>query len=399
MIQPPKNYPVLDLTNDRNFKHFFSRDRDVLLSLLKAFLPLPEKKSIQSVEIISDKRAENTAEKEKQSTATKQSLNPTGYEKGKGATFGDFSAYKVDLKPEISNKTSITLKDSALYPSSIDGKQSILDLNIQLNTGERIDVEMQATNQPHFSKRVVFYWAKLHSTGLNKGEDYDQLYPTYSLVFTTFPVLEEELRPPSIAKGVPYVHSTPKGSEKSPVVRSFSIRLDEQPHPVLNHQLRMMFVDLSCFKKDIRQALDKKDQWCYFIKNAGRLSRDQLKLLSTKGEDMAKAVGLFDNVSARDLEWLRKRTEEREHWDRISMQAEARKKARREGHAEGKAEGHAEGKAEGMEKGMEKGMQKGREKGMEVVALNMLKEKADMSFICKVTGLSAQDIHKLKDDS
>ena len=70
---------------------------------------------------------------------------------------------------------------------------------------------------------------------------------------------------------------------------------------------------------------------------------------------MAKAVGLFDNVSVRDLEWLRKRTEERAHWDKISMQAEARRKGHAEGHAEGKAEGHAEGKAEGHAEGMEKG--------------------------------------------
>ena len=194
---------------------------------------------------------------------------------------------------------------------------------------------------------------------------------------------------------------------------------------------------MSCFKKDIRQELDKKDQWCYFIKNAGRLSRDQLililfdfqvsnlpyrkekplkrhpfqnqfGLLSTKGEDMAKAVGLFDNVSVRDLEWLRKRTEEREHWDRISMQAEARKKARREGHAEGKAEGHAEGKAEGHAEGKAEGHAQGKaeghaqgkaegmEKERQVVALNMLKEQVDMRFICKVTGMSEEEINKLK---
>ena len=327
MIQKPKKYPFIDLTNDRNFKLFFSRNKEVLLSLLKTFLPLPEKKSIQSVEIISDKRAENTAEEEKQSTATKQSL---------------------------------TLKDSALYPFSIGGKQSILDLNIQLNTGEKVDVEMQATNQPHFSKRVVFYWARLHAMGLNMSEDYAQLHPTYSLVFTTFPVLAEE--------------------KERQLINAFSIRSDRHPHSLLNSQLQMMFIDLGCFKKDIRQELDKKDQWCYFIKNAGRLSRDQLKLLSTKGEDMAKAVGLFDNVSARDLEWLRKRTEERAHWDKISMQAEARRK----GHAEGKAQGHAEG------------MEKGHAEGTQAVALNLLKEQVDIALICKVTGLSEEQVHKLK---
>ena len=116
----PKKYPFIDLTNDRNFKLFFSRNKEVLLSLLKTFLPLPEQKSIQSVEIISDKRAENTAEKEKQSTATKQS----------------------ERTASSSQKQSLTLKDSALYPFTIGGKQSILDLNIQLNTGEKVDVEM-----------------------------------------------------------------------------------------------------------------------------------------------------------------------------------------------------------------------------------------------------------------
>ena len=342
-----------------------------------------------------DKRAEDTPAREKQSTATKQgerktssfqkqSLNPTArkpviYEKGKGATFGDFSAYKVDKNRENSNKTSLTLKDSALYPFSIGGKQSILDLNIQLNTGERIDVEMQATNQPHFSKRVVFYWARLHAMGLNMSEDYAQLHPTYSLVFTTFPVLAEE--------------------KERQLINAFSIRSDRHPHSLLNSQLQMMFIDLGCFKKDIRQELDKKDQWCYFIKNAGRLSRDQLKLLSTKGEDMAKAVGLFDNVSARDLEWLRKRTEERAHWDKISMQAEARRKGHAEGHAEGMQKGHAEGMQKGHAEGMQKGMQKGRQTEKQAVALNMLKSGLDSSLICKVTGMSEEEINKLKNNT
>ena len=363
-----KNYPFIDLTNDRNFKLFFSRNKEVLLSLLKTFLPLPEKKSIQDVEIISDKKAEDT-----QSTVTKQGERET-------------SSFQ---------KQSLTLKDSTLYPFSIGGKQSILDLNIQLNTGEKIDVEMQATNQPHFSKRVVFYWARLHAMGLNMSEDYGQLHPTYSLVFTTFPVLEEE--------------------KERQLITPFSIRSDRHPHSVLNSQLQMMFVDLGCFNKDIKQALDKKDQWCYFIKNAGRISHEEFKLLSTKGEDMAKAVGLFDNVSARDLEWLRKRTEERAHWDKISMQAEARRKGHAEGmekghaegmekgHAEGMEKGHAEGMekghAEGMEKGHAEGMEKGMEKEKKAIALNMLKSCLDTSLICKITGLTVEEINKLKNIS
>ena len=46
----------LDLTYDRAFKTFFSRNKDMLLSLLKAFLPLPDKRSVQSVQLISEEK-------------------------------------------------------------------------------------------------------------------------------------------------------------------------------------------------------------------------------------------------------------------------------------------------------------------------------------------------------
>ena len=55
---------------------------------------------------------------------------------------------------------------------------------------------------------------------------------------------------------------------------------------------------------------------------------------------------------------------------------------------------------EGMEKGLRKGRKEGIEKGMmkvrEQIALNMLKEKTDIAFISKVTGLLETEIIKLK---
>ena len=55
---------------------------------------------------------------------------------------------------------------------------------------------------------------------------------------------------------------------------------------------------------------------------------------------------------------------------------------------------------EGMEKGLRKGREEGREEGMikqrEQIALNMLKEKAGIAFISKVTGLLEAEIIKLK---
>jgi len=44
----------------------------------------------------------------------------------------------------------------------------------------------------------------------------------------------------------------------------------------------------------------------------------------------------------------------------------------------------------------EKGRWEGRKEGRLEVVLNLLKEKADITFISKVTGLSAKEIKKLK---
>ena len=50
------------------------------------------------------------------------------------------------------------------------------------------------------------------------------------------------------------------------------------------------------------------------------------------------------------------------------------------------------------EEGRREGVQQGVQQGMQAVVCNMLREKADMDFISKVTGLSAEEIEKLKNN-
>ena len=52
-----------------------------------------------------------------------------------------------------------------------------------------------------------------------------------------------------------------------------------------------------------------------------------------------------------------------------------------------------------FEQGMEKGLEKGMEKGMKTVALNMLKKQIELSMISEVTGLSIEELKKLKNKS
>ena len=81
---------------------------------------------------------------------------------------------------------------------------------------------------------------------------------------------------------------------------------------------------------------------------------------------------------------------------------EAIEKNRRDRVAEreyAKEEGIEQGMKKGLEQGMKKGLEQGIEQGMALVAMNMLKNKMNMDLIAQMTGLSEEEILKLKKKS
>ena len=134
------------------------------------------------------------------------------------------------------------------------------------------------------------------------------------------------------------------------------------------------------FKNDMMSA------WCYFIKGSSCLTEEGRKALFKQSEVFKMAeVALKDlsvDNSVRVLEKLR------EKWvsDQVTHFEYAKQKGIEKGLQKGKAEG------------MQAGMQAGIEKGMQAVALNMLKSGFDLSVIAKMTGLSINEINKIKDN-
>ncbi|MGL4593571.1 MAG: Rpn family recombination-promoting nuclease/putative transposase [Thermoguttaceae bacterium] len=53
------------------------------------------------------------------------------------------------------------------------------------------NVEVQLIERGHFVRRVVYYNAKVHSSQLDKGNGYEKLRPTISIVLTDFLLFEE----------------------------------------------------------------------------------------------------------------------------------------------------------------------------------------------------------------
>jgi len=65
-------------------------------------------------------------------------------------------------------------------------KTSIVDINAHDNEGKKYDIEMQLIDAVGFTDRVLYYWSKMYSNLLNRGEDYECLCPVISIVVTRF---------------------------------------------------------------------------------------------------------------------------------------------------------------------------------------------------------------------
>ncbi len=262
--------------------------------------------------------------------------------------------------------------DSSLYPDIATNKQIVMDLRVQLNTGEKVNVEMQSMSKKGFLSRVLFYWSRLYTEDLKKAGEYQNICPVYSLIWTDFDVFKPEQFKVSGGK-----KSLLKNQrERRYFINSFSLRLDDPPHFGLSDDLRIVFVELSRFQREylseLNNMFDFRDLWCYILKKSESISVRECEILSNKGEEMKRAVEHLRDLSQDEV---------------LRREEEAREKFLMDQKAE---------KAYAFDEGMEKGMQKGMEKGMQKVALNMMQKKLDISFISEITGLSEEEIKKLK---
>ena len=326
----------VNLCQDLMFKVFFTKNEHLLPSLIQSCISFPKGKIIQNLEI-----------KNKKDTQ------------------------------DLIKQTKMFLRNPSMYPKFPGGKGVVLDILVTLNTGESVNIEMQTLYHTHLQERILYYWSEIYGADLKSGEGYDALKPAYSLVFVDFPLLKKSLG----------------------FLNSFSVLLNKPPHVPLTDHLSITIADLSHFSvpegglvlpehlskgsgplfTSVDKMLDMARAWCYFIKWSSKLTNEGLKALTKQSEVFKMAeVALKElsvDSSVRTLEKLR------EKW--VRDQKSNLKQA----------------ELKGIEKGRIVGRQEERQMRDKQIVLNMLKNRLDTDLICKVTGLSQQEINKLKNGS
>ncbi|HAG84033.1 MAG TPA: transposase [Cyanobacteria bacterium UBA12227] len=228
-------------------------------------------------------------------------------------------------------------------------KDTYLDVKATITGDKTVIIEMQVLNVEGFEKRILYNAAKAYSLQLDSGEDYTLLNPVIALTITDFEMF------PNLDK----------------LISRFVLKQKDYLVDYLIYDIELVFVELPKFKKNLKELETLTDKWIYFIKTARTLQDVPDTMGAVPEINKAFKIANQANLSREELEDL----EKREIY--IHDQRNAIKRALRQGREEGREEGIKEAKLE--------------------IAKQLL-DLLDEDMISQKTGLSIEEVQKLKED-
>ena len=240
--------------------------------------------------------------------------------------------YIKDVKLE-NNEISKIFKDS---------KSSRLDILAVDDNGIKYDIEMQCRKTKDIPNRAVYYASKLFTKDLKENDDYNKSRVISIWIF---------------AENV-----TNRKSAISEALMTFQPNKDDD-YEILTDNIRIIYLELRKYLINSYNYNDKLTKWVDFLTNPIKLDRN-----TVEDKDIEKAIKTLDYISTND--------EERLIIDKI---------------IEGRNDFYS-AKNIAKEEGREEGL---KEKSIEI-AKNMLKLNIDINIISQSTGLSVEEINKLK---
>ena len=246
---------------------------------------------------------------------------------------------KIKIKEEVN-----------LEQLSVEEKGGRLDLQATLNDGIRVNIELQINNNFNIEERTTLYSSKVNSRDAKRGTDYSEINKVIMINILGYNLLDVE----------EYISET-------------VIVLDKHRDYEVLKGIKWYFIELPKFRKKNPDMNDKIDQWICFIDDS---NKEAVKMAESKNVVLKKARKELDYLTGDAA--VRRMAELREKWEMDEIAV--KKHAERIGKEEGRREGRLEGKIE-EKRSVAKKL---REMGIEV------------SKIIEATGLSKEEIEKLK---
>ena len=248
-------------------------------------------------------------------------------------------------------------------PAIYDEDRSLIyDIYCKTTDDEHIIVEMQNREQPYFKKRSVYYISESISRQGERGAEWRYaIKAVYLVAFLNFSL-------PDIGESF----------------RTDVALMDMKTGRLFSNDLRLIYLQLPHFVKEVDECDNDFDRWIYVLKNMEALNRLPWAAKNSVFERLSQIA----DISSLSKEERMKYDEGiRKYRDTLCVMDGA--------YLKGIAEGMEKGIAEGMEKGIAEGMEKGIAEGVLQTARNLKNLGFNISDIQKATGLPEETIKGL----
>jgi predicted transposase/invertase (TIGR01784 family) len=239
-------------------------------------------------------------------------------------------------------------------------KVSILDIRAKDLTGREFILEMQGNSHPFLPERLLLYWSKTFSSGINQGMEYSALPKVYSINFFNFVLIGN----------TEFFHTT------------FQILDTRTGKIALTEHLEITIIELPKIGKKMASLQTDLERWIYFFRNAHKLKEEPLQNLSSNNPMLSKAIG--------ELEFLSQDAKTRQIYEeRLKADLDYNT-----GMADAFRKGEAKGKQEGILLGKEKGILEGEFRNRLNTARIMKDKGFSQEEIMEITALTKEDLTK-----
>ena len=260
-------------------------------------------------------------------------------------------------------KIAKVIHDARLEQLVKEMKYGILDLEVELETGEIVNVEMQLKDYKNIEQRTTFYASKKIVEQLEPKQDYSKLKKVIIIAILDY----------SITDLPEYLLETIR------IIRGHN---DYE----LNNEEKYYYIELDKFRKQNPDMSNILNQWLAFIDME---RRDLLEMAMKENKEIEEAVEKYEVLTG---------DEEVKRLAEIRLMSKLEENAAlASARAKGTEMGLKQGKEEGLKQGKEEGLKQGKEEIKKIIN-KLAKMDLTEEQIKEATGLTINEIRQILKD-
>jgi len=254
-------------------------------------------------------------------------------------------------------KIKKVIHDARLEQLAREQKYGVLDLDVELESGEFINVEMQMRDYNNIEKRTTFYASKKITEQMGPKSRYEDLKKVIIIAILNYTFIEQ------------------------PEYVTRAIRVaDKHREYELNNNVEYYYIELEKFRNQKIDIKENINQWLAFLD----MERgDLLEMAKKENKEIKEAVENYEVLTG---------DEEVKRLAEIRLMSELEEKSAL---ASARQRGTEDGLRIGIKRGTEDGLKRGKKENQINTVKKLLKLKLPIEQIIEVTELTEEEVKKI----